>query len=170
VSSEYTDPVHYPLYYYLGSQVKSKNLVEFGFESGMEGGCFLHGCKTVENYLGFKHKTNIHYWSPRIPAKNILNVLKKPPGYWYGDITDPEFLKQFLVRKWDCALVVRSETYDINRRYLDLIWGQMSLGGVMLVDRIKNQEMKSAYEDFCKVVHRPVSILNSRYGAGLVIR
>jgi hypothetical protein len=105
-----------------------------------------------------------------IPAKNILNVLKKPPGYWYGDITDPEFLKQFLVRKWDCALVVRSETYDINRRYLDLIWGQMSLGGVMLVDRIKNQEMKSAYEDFCKVVHRPVSILNSRYGAGLVIR
>jgi hypothetical protein len=171
LSSEYTDPTHYPIYYYLGRHLQTKNLIEFGFESGLEAGCFLHGCKTVEKYLGFKHKTNINYWSPRIPSKNVLNVLKKPVNYWYGEIVDPEFLKQVLVRKWDCALMVRSETKEINRRYLDLVWGQMSLGGIMIVDRIKsNSEMKSAFEDFCKVVHRPLTVLKSRYGIGLVIR
>jgi hypothetical protein len=171
MSSEYTDPVHYPFYYYLGREVKIKNLLEFGFESGIETGCFLHGCKTIESYLGFKPRSDIHYWSPRITRKNIYNVLKKPIGYWHGDITDPEFLKQFLVKKWDCALVVRSWTRELNRRYLDLIWGQMSLGGLLVVDRVKSSpDMKSAFEDFCKVVHRPLTTLKTRYGVGLVVK
>lgn len=172
LSSEYTDPTFYPFYYYLGKEVQCKNLIEFGFESGIESGCFIKGCKTVENYLGFKHKTNINYWSSRIPIKNIYNALKKPVHHWHGDITDPEFLKNFFIRKWDCALVVRSaDTHELNRRYLELLWGQISLDGLIVVDRIKSSpEMKSAFEDFCKIVHRPINILNTRFGVGLVIR
>lgn len=170
-ASEYTDPTYYPFYYYLGKLIQPKNLIEFGFESGIEAGCFLHGCKTVESYFGFKHKTDIRYWSPRLAKNNIQHVLQKKINYWHGDIVEPEFLKQFLVKKWDCGLFVRPETHEVNRRYLDLLWGQMSLGGVIAVDFVKfDPNMKSAFEDFCKVVQRPNTVLQTRYGIGLIIK
>jgi hypothetical protein len=170
-AAEYTDPTHYPFYYYLGRAVGCKNLLEIGFESGIESGCFLHGNKGVESYLGFRHKASIEYWSPRMPRKNIIDVLKKPISFWNGEINDPEFLKQFLIKKWDCALVVRSESRVANKTHLNLVWGQMSLGGVIAVDRVRSDpEMKAAFEDFCKTCQRPQTIFNTRYGTGILIK
>jgi hypothetical protein len=169
LSTEYSDPIHYPFYYYLGKLIQPKHLLEFGFESGIESGCFCHGCKSVEHFLGFKHKIDISYWSARIPKFNVGSVLKSNVNYWNGDITDPEFLKQFLVKKWDCALIVRSESHEINRRYFDLVWGQMPLGGLLVVDRIKsNKEMKTAFEEFCKIIQRPNVTIPTRYGVGII--
>jgi hypothetical protein len=169
ISAEYTDPIHYPFYYYLGCRVLPKNLIEFGFESGIESGCFIHGCKNLDNYLGFRHENKVGYWSSRLAKHNICNVLKKKINYWNGEIFDPEFLKNFLVRKWDCALIVRVESRDTIRKYLDLVWNQMNLGGIIVVDRCKsNPDMEAAYNEFCKITQRPITILKTRYGTGLI--
>jgi hypothetical protein len=169
LSAEYTDPLHYPFFYYLGKAIKAKNLIEFGFESGIESGCFCHGCK-IENYLGFRNKKTIHYWSPRLSLANISNIIKKPVGYWNGEITDPEFLKQFLIRKWDCALLVKTEDYETTKRHLTLLWNQMSYSGIIIVDKLTQKDVKKAFDDFCTIINRPNTTIRTRYGIGLVIK
>jgi hypothetical protein len=169
-SSEYSDPTYYPFYYYLGRCLYAENLLEIGFESGLEASCFLKGCASVKNYLGFRQQTNTSYWSQRIPISNITNCLKKKPQIWNGNISDPEFLKHFLRRKWDCVLIVRSQNQKTNRRYMELAWGQMPLGGLMVVDYIKDESMRDSYEEFCKISNRQPTVLQTRYGIGLIVR
>ena len=166
-SYEYTDPRYYPFFYYLGKKIKPSNLLEFGLEMGIESGCFIHGCKTLNGYLGFKSLLQ-NYWSPRLALCNIKNVLNKKIDYWYGDTEDPEFIKAFLSKKWDCVLMLKSNL--TNRYYLDLAWNQMPIGGYLIVDNIKSIEINNCFKDFCIIKNREGNFLDTRYGTGIIIK
>ena len=45
-TSAYNDPKYIPFYYWLGTLIKPKSLVEIGFRLGLFSGNFLKSCKT----------------------------------------------------------------------------------------------------------------------------
>ena len=49
-ASAYSDPRHFPFYYYLGQQLQPKKVLQVGAYLGLPAVCFLQGCKTVEEW------------------------------------------------------------------------------------------------------------------------
>jgi hypothetical protein len=170
-TSLHGDPTYMPFYYQLGRVLKgSKTLVEFGFDLGMPSGCFIDGCGGVDHFLAFHRKTE-QYYPKRLGLANIHNILKKKFDMWIGEETDPEFVKMVLLRKWDCAIICDPGQQEKTiRAYLDLVWSQMSHGGVIVVDFLADPQVRAAYEAFCKLQSREPFTINTMRVTGILQR
>jgi len=168
----FNDPTYLPFYYQLGRHLpETKRLIEFGFSLGMPSGCFLDGCHGVDYFMGF-HKKGTDYFSKRLGLANILNIWRKPfVEVWTGQVTDPEFMKSFLLHRWDCVLITDQQEEKTYREYLDLAWSQMNESGLLVMDNIsQNQGAYEAYHGFCKVCNREPFVLQTQRGTGLLER
>lgn len=165
----HSDPTYLPFYYYLGRLLPdTKNLLEIGFDLGMPSGCFMSGCPGVEHFMAFRKKGD-GFHTRRLGVSNIHNIRKKKFDLWVGDETDAEFIKLVLGRKWDCV-IVGDEFGDekTQKAYLDLIWTQMSNGGLVVVDYISHPPIREAYNQFCKLHNREPFTLKTFRGTGLL--
>ena len=57
----FADPKYFPFFYHLGKKVQPRKLLEIGFGLGLVSGCFLQGCKSVQEFTAFQDKRDEFY-------------------------------------------------------------------------------------------------------------
>jgi hypothetical protein len=169
ISGNLTDPTYMPFYYYLGTLLpETENLMEIGFDLGLPCCCFMNGCPKVKTFLAFRKKDNAFH-AKRLGISNVHNTLKKKFGLWVGEESDPELIKMVLSYTWNCVIIADEFNGEKSQRaYLDLVWSQVSDGGIIVVDFIKNEAVNNAYTNFCKTHNREPFLLNTFRGTGLI--
>lgn len=164
----YGDPTYMPFYYYLGKSLNNtKNLIEFGFNLGMPSGCFLDACPGVEYFLAFRKKGEFN--AKRMGVANIHNIWKKRFDLFVGDESNAEFIKKVLSKRWDLAII--SDEFQDKKTYtayLDLVWGQMSDTGLIVLDYLKNPEVYESYKLFCKIQSREMFTIPTVRGTAII--
>lgn len=164
-SSEYNDPRHYPFFYWLGVHFKPKRILEIGFKLGLSTCCFFKSCKTVEDYYAF-YETKEEYYSPRLGKKNVKKRFK---GDFVLLTTIFPKLNDLLEGQFDLVFINETENYDKYRAYLDLAWERINEKGLIIIDYINRlKPAKQAYVDFCSIQNKSETILDTRYGIGLI--
>ena len=169
-SFAYLDDRYVPFYYHLGKYIQPKFLLKIGFNLGLLSGSFLKSCKTVEWLQGFQEKSD-EYFSPRLGMANIRDIYPNPKPLFVhvGDLLDEQW--SLRDKKWDLVIVNVETTHDKLRFYLDVIWPHVSEGGWIVVDYVNyHKPTGETYRDFCKVQNREPTVVNTRYGVGLLER
>lgn len=170
LTSSYCDSRYAPFYYYLGCEVKPKRMVEVGFRLGLLSGCFLMGCKTVDDFLAFQQETD-DFYSPRLGKANIRDNYKGKFDIYVGNTTDPVWDEKIQEEKWDIVFINEELDYDTHMAYLDMSWRNLRYDGMIVMDYVDRHEpSRDAYDNFCKVKQREPVKVNTRYGVGLVKR
>lgn len=165
----FTDPTYLPFYYYLGRLLpETKNLLEMGFDLGLPGGCFIYGCPTLERFTAFRRAKEEGYHTRRLGVANIHNALKKKFELLLGKETDPEIIKSILGCRWDCVIIGEEAEEKTIKAYLNLVWNQMSDGGLVVVDFLNVASVGEAYHSFCKLNNREPFVLKTFRGTGLL--
>jgi predicted O-methyltransferase YrrM len=171
LTSAYTDPYYFPFYYHLGNLISPRAVVEFGLRLGLSASCFLRSCKSVEKYLAVQEQTHETYYSPRLARANVRDQYKKQLIVHHGLITDPKFLNSFESDRWDLAIIDDEVGYDRYMAYLDALWGQVSVDGLVVVDHLTRHEpARKALMDFARANNREPVLLKTRYGVGIIQR
>jgi hypothetical protein len=168
-SRECLDPHYLPFHYYLGTHFPAKNLLEIGFGLGLNTGCYLMGCKDVENYLTIQEPQDVYY-SSRMGIANIKQVWRKKIDVFKCPVHDETFLLKMRERKWDLVLINEKSNYDTHMLWLNTIWDVVSEGGLICMDHTTHPQVKRAYNDFCIIKRREPYIFPTRYGIGAVSR
>jgi len=169
-SLAYTDPTYLPFYYYLGQQLKSKKLLEFGFRLGLASGCFSKGCKTLEKVLAFQKVIDEDY-SIRLGSKNLREYFNGEFDVYLGGVGDKTYLEKVKADKWDIVIVHDKQGYDDYMSYLSFVWDHVSPKGLVIMDYLNSHKpANEAYFDFCKVNGREPIRFRSKYGAGMIER
>jgi predicted O-methyltransferase YrrM len=167
-TAAYTDPTYAPFYYYLGTMVKPKRVMEMGFRLGLLSSCFLKGCNTVEKFLAFQEQSNSFY-SERLGRANVRDSYKKSMDIHVGLCTDDGFVSKLSANEWDLVIVNEEMTYDKHMTYLDLLWPHMALDGLIVMDYVvRHPPAGQSFRDFCKAKGRVPVELPTRYGVGIV--
>lgn len=167
---DYDNPIYYPFYFYLGREVKPKNVLEIGTSLGLISGCFFTSCKSTENFLTFQtyEDGNLAY---KIAVKNIKRKYKKGFKFYMGDFYDEDFQTLLKEHKWDLILFNEEMNYDKYMSKLEILWQNLSLDGLLILDRVNSDKSsKQAYKDFCQIKNRENLIFKSKYGSGLIVR
>lgn len=166
----YTDPAFLPFYYYLGQQVPATNLLEFGVGIGLRSGLFLASCKTVGHYLGIQEKT-AEYYTTNLARRNIRQHYRKKISLYHGHYVDEIFEKHVNLRPWDVVMINEKYQYGQIMQICNFVWDRVSPDGIIIIDGIYyDNQIKTAYHDFCKIVNRPRAIFKTKYGVGLLRR
>ncbi len=168
LTAAYNDPRYIPFYYFLGTFIKPKKMIEIGFRLGLSSGNFLKSCKTVERFVGFQEKTK-EYYSPRLGRANVKDNYKKKLDIYIGSVYDFE-LDKLLSGSWDLVIINEEVGYDKYKEYLEFAWAKLGLDGLIVMEYVNNKVAGEAYEDFCKGKNRDKSVVNTRYGTGLIIK
>jgi hypothetical protein len=168
-SFAYNDQTYIPFYYWLGTLIAPKTMVEIGFRLGLLSANFLKSCKTVEQFIALQEVSSDEYYSARLGRGNIKDNYKK---YFYihvGDVADDVFVTKVKALEIDFAIVNEETTYDRLRGYFDLIWPQISKGGLMVCDHLNREKVSAAaFKDFCITVNLEPTYINTTYGVGLI--
>jgi len=168
-SSVYNCTKYVQPYYHLSKLIQPKSMVEFGFKLGFFSASFLKGCKTVSNL--FLYQEQMQGFSQKLGIANVRDNYKNIIFCHVGSIFDDRFLVNFKKNKFDLAIINEELSYDKHRDYLDVIWDQLNSDGLIAMDYINRQKAcKEAYFDFCKSKNRPETVVDSRYGIGLIMR
>lgn len=169
-ASAYVDSTYVPFYYYLGKHIQPKNLIEIGVNLGFFSCAFFKSCKTIENYLAYQENV-ADYFSKRLVEKNIRDNFKNNFDFYYGAITDQEFLNKVNSKKWDLAFINEEKYYDKYFVIMDTVWENLSDGGILVMENaITHSPAKDAFNNFCKVKDRESVIFKTRYGTGIVVK
>jgi hypothetical protein len=168
-SLAYNNATYVPFYYWLGTILESKTLVEVGFRLGLLSGNFLKSCKTVNYFLALQEVKVGEFYSDRIGKSNIKDHYKGNffvhTGYYNEDVFTTK------LRSLDIDLVIMNEEvgYDKHRLYYDLVWPQMAKDGIIVVDYLnKYKPSLLAFNDFCRSVNREPVYVNTDYGVGII--
>lgn len=168
LAGSFHDPRYVPFYYYLGKYIQPKTIAELGFRIGLFSGAFFKSCDTVEYLLAFQRKTD-KYYSPRVGFKNIKRDYKGPVDFYYGNISDDEFISKLDTRSWDLVLINEEVNYDMHMNYLDYVWPRVSINGYIVMDNISSHDpAKRAFDSFCANRKLEPIRFNTRYGTGIV--
>lgn len=171
LSSAYTDPRYLPFYYHLGKLVSPVNVVEFGFRLGLAGSCFLRSCGSVQKYLAVQEPDKGQFYSPRLGRANVKDRYKKELNVHHGLISDNNFLNNIGLVRWDLALICDEVGYDRNMSYLDLLWGRLASGGLIVMDHLsKHEPARKSFSDFALANNREPVFIKTRYGVGIIQR
>lgn len=168
----YTDDTYTPFYYHLGKHIHPKSLLKIGFRLGLLSGCFLKSCRSVETFLGFQEKED-EYFSPRMGVANIKDAYPNPRAVdvHVGDFMDVDFTKALQATKWDMVMFNEETTHDKMRLHMDMVWPHVEEGGLIVVEYVNfHQPTGDVFRDFCKVQGREPTVVNTRYGVGLIER
>jgi predicted O-methyltransferase YrrM len=167
-TSAYNDPKYVPFYYWLGTFVQPKTLIELGFRLGLFSATFLRACKTVERFLGFQEKTD-QFYSPKLGKANVRDHYKGTMDVYVGMIHDEVFEHKLKETEWDLAIVNEEVGYDKHREYLDALWSKLRLDGLIVMDYVtRHKPAGEAYFDFCKAKNRDPITIDTRYGVGII--
>ena len=170
-SLAYNNPTYVPFYYWLGTMLETKTLVEIGFRLGLLSGNFLKSCKKVNYFLALQEVKTGEFYSDRIGKGNVKDNYK---GNFYvhtGHYNEDVFITKLKSLEIDLAIINEETTYDKHRVYYDLIWPQMAKDGIIAVDYLKKYKPSLlAFNDFCRSVNREPVCVNTDYGVGMVIR
>lgn len=167
-TAAYQDPRYVPFYYWLGTQIQPKNMVEIGFRLGLFSACFLKSCKTVEKLFAFQEHTS-DFYSPKLGISNVKDNFKGKFDFYVGKTTDDQFDNYMNSSVWDLVLINEESSYDKHRYYLDLAWGKMSPESFLVMDYVdRHPPSKEAYFDFCKLKNREPMLVSTRYGVGIL--
>jgi hypothetical protein len=167
-SHAYVDPNYMPFYYYLGNQVKAKNLAIFGVGIGLSAVCCLMGNK-AEHFTSIQ-ETGGEYYSPRLAKSNILRVYNEKFNIYYGNCFGG-FSDEFTSKKWDLVIYDCKIAYDEHMARLNLIWEYLTPNGILCMDGLKwDTNNKRAFNDFTKVKNREKFEVRTRYGVGLIVK
>ena len=168
ITSAYNDSRYIPFYYWLGTLIQPKSLVEIGFRLGLFSANFLRGCKTVEKFLAFQEKTH-EFYSPRLGISNVKDHYKGQYYVHIGSINDSVFEDKLKENEWELAIVNEEVGYDRHREYLDSLWSNLHPDGLIVMDYVtRHKPASEAYFDFCKSKNRTPTIVTTRYGVGLI--
>ncbi len=167
-TAAYNDPKYVPVYYWLGTFLQPKSLIEIGFRLGLFSATFLRACKTVERFLAFQEKTS-EFYSPKLGKGNVKDHYKGPIDIYIGNINDAAFEAKMNEAEWDVAIVNEEVGYDKHREYLDVLWSKLHLDGLIVMDYVtRHKPAGEAYFDFCKAKNRNPTVIETRYGVGLI--
>lgn len=170
-SLAYNNSTYVPFYYWLGTLLESKTLVEVGFRLGLLSGNFLKACKTVNYFLAIQEMKSGEFYSDRIGRANIKDQYK---GNFYihtGNCSEDLFVTKLKSLEIDLAIINEEVSYDRHRLYYDLLWPQMAKDGIIVVDYLnKYKPSLLAFTDFCRSVNREPVYVSTDYGVGMVIR
>lgn len=166
----YTDPAFLPFYYYLGQHLTPKNLLEFGAGIGLRSGLFLASCKTVKYYLGIQERT-AEYYTAGLARRNVRQHYRKKLHLYHGYYADDLFTNLVAPQAWDLVMVNERYNYSQIIQICNYVWEKMTPEGVIIIDGIHyDNQTKTAYQDFCKIVNRPKAVFKTKYGVGLLRR
>jgi predicted O-methyltransferase YrrM len=157
-----SDYKHFPFFYHLGKRIQPKRLLEIGFGLGFVSGCFLQGCKTVEEFTAYQH-TKDEYYSFLLGRRNIFSVYKNKFTF-INDIHDT-------IKLWYDLAIINDDDYIIDdyRSILDIVWDSLAYGGILVIDHVKyGGDCKQVLPDFFKVANRKPVFVNTRYGVALI--
>lgn len=170
-SLAYNNATYVPLYYWLGTILEVKSLVEIGFHLGLLSGNFLKACKTVNYFLGLQEVKPGEFYSDRIGKANIKDQYKGGFYIHTGSCNEDLFIMKLKSLEIDLAIINEEVSYDRHRLYYDLIWPQMAKDGIIVVDYLnKYKPSLQAFKDFCVSVNREPVYVDTDYGVGMVIR
>jgi hypothetical protein len=165
----YNNPTFIPFYYWLGTILKTKNLMEVGFKLGLLSGTFLKSCKTVEKFFAFQEMKSDEFYSARLGRGNIKDIYKKCFNVYCGSGDDDAFGIILKSMEFDLVIINEEVSYDKYRKYFDLIWPQVSEGGIISIDYIKKHKpVAVALKDFCITKNIEPTYVNTNYGVGLI--
>jgi hypothetical protein len=170
-SLAYNNPTYIPLYYWLGTILESKTIVEIGFRLGLLSGNFLKSCKTVNCFLALQEVKSGEFYSDRLGKSNIRDVYKGNFYVHIGNCNDDIFITKLKALEINLAIINEEVTYDKHRMYYDLLWPQMAKSGIIVADYLKKYNPSMiAFKDFCVSVNREPVYVDTDYGVGMVIR
>ena len=165
-ASSYNDPKYIPFFYWLGTILKPKYLIEIGFKLGLFSGNFLRSCKSVEIFSAFQEES-ANFYSQRLGKSNVLDHYKGRLDIHVGLIYD--FEEKINKIEWELALINEEVSYDKHREYLDTVWSNLSLDGFIAMDYIlRHKPAGEAYNDFCRGKNRIPVVVDTRYGVGII--
>lgn len=166
----YTDPDFLPFYYYLGQHLAPTSLLEFGTGIGLRSGLFLASCKTAKHYLGIQDKTQ-EYYTTTLARRNIRQYYRKPVKIYHGHYVDEAFERGVNERAWDLVMINERYNYAQIMQICNFVWERTSPDGMIIIDGIHyDNQIKTAYQDFCKIVNRSRAVFKTKYGVGLLRR
>jgi hypothetical protein len=170
-SLAYNNSTYVPFYYWLGTILQAKTLLEVGFRLGLLSGNFLKACKSVNYFLALQEVTTGDFYSERIGKSNIKDCYKGNFYVHVGRYNDDLFVTKLKSVEIDLAIINEEVGYDKHRTYYDLIWPQMAENGIIVVDYLhKHNPSLIAFKDFCTSVNREPVWIKTDYGVGMVIR
>lgn len=169
-TAAYNDPKYVPFYYWLGTFIQPTSLIEVGFRLGLFSATFLRACKTVEKVLVFQEQTS-DFYSPKLGKANVRDHYKGPLDIHVGSINDVAFEQKITEIQWGLAIINEEVGYDKHREYLDALWSNLQLDGIIVMDYVtRHKPAGEAYFDFCKGKNREPVVVATRYGTGLIKR
>lgn len=162
------DPKYLPFYYHLGSQLKSKNLIELGFGLGLTASALLQNCPTVEKYVGFQIVKDDFYYSTRLGNSTLKEYFKGNVKIDLGDTKKFEELVNTDI--WDLGLITQKIDERFLRLYMDKIWKNLSSEALIVVDHLQESSRMQIFDDWCKSINRKPEIYETRYTLGIVTK
>lgn len=167
-TAAYNDPRYIPFYYWLGTLVNPKSVIEIGIRLGLCSGNFFKGCKTAERFFAFQEISS-EFYSPRIGRRNVKDHFKGRFDVHVGLFTDEPVDMILSANGWDLAIINEEVGYDKHRSYLEVIWSKLNTDGLIIMDYVsRHKPAKEAFLDFCKYVNREPVVVNTRYGIGII--
>jgi hypothetical protein len=164
-SSELSDPMYLPFYYYLGQDITPSSCVEFGLGLGICSGSFLCGCPSVKSFTAFQNKTK-EYYPDNMTRHNIRRVYKDKFYFYYGQLD--EGFKKLVKDQRPQIVFIREKDKEKMSEYLNFAWDVLNYDVIFVVDYIDvNPEI---FNVFCKVRNRNFEKFNTRYGVGIITK
>ena len=169
-SLAYNNPTYVPFYYWLGTILKPKTMVEIGFRLGLLSGNFLRSCKTVEYFLALQEPNGIFY-SDRLGKSNIKDFYKGNFYIHVGNCDDELFEIKLKSMEIDLVIINEEVNYDRHRLYYELLWPQIATNGIIVADYLNRYKPSAiAFKDFCISVNTEPTYIKTDYGIGLIFK
>lgn len=172
----FQDNRYLPFYYHLGKLVKQPVVVhQVGVKLGLIAACFMQGCDYPVQWNGMEEIID----NVKLPKSIINSNLKKfskngVEGRFcaFPDKSMNVATAEFPVDLGLADLAFLTDKYDIDKtqNYLELLWEHLNPEGLLVVDYIHDDAVKTAFEGFCRVKNREPVIFNTRYRIGIVTR
>lgn len=168
-SFAYNDHTYAPFYYWLGTILKTNTMIEVGIRLGLLSGNFLKSCKSVNKFLAIQEPCVGEYYSSRLARANIKDNYKGDLFVYTGKIDDEVFVAKLQSLEFELAIINEEVSYDRHRLYFDLLWPQLSVDGLIVVEyAYKHKPSLLALKDFCISVNLEPIYINTTYGVALI--
>ena len=148
----YSDPRHFPFYYYLGQQLEPKKVLQVGAYLGLPAVCFLQGCRTVEDWYCVGETSKMAIKNTRFYHRSALF-----PSWESCDSKD--------LAEWDLALLTQDFPPEQSQWSLEFLWKRLVSEGLLVMDYISSSNV---FHDFCRVKNREPVFFTTRYTIGIV--
>lgn len=155
----FADPKYFPVYYYLGKQLKPKRVVQIGPTLGLVGACFLQGNKTTE------------LWHVKLAKDNpCIKIVASNLRQHFSGTIQASFIDAGDTGGYDLAIISEKCEPEKLFEHLCYLWEMLEGEGLLVTDYINGDAVKASYEKFYRVKNREPMFLQTRYGISILTR